>query len=228
MTTVKMNATSIGGNIPNLNYTGAVNVPTDGIITVDSRDAPALLARGATYLSPLVRRSTFTSPVAAPAGRVVASTALSNGSKAVANQPDVPRQGVLRIDPGTLAITAGTVSIPYVANDGTSVTDVVSAVMPGTTVVSTLTSKGILTLSPIVVAGIVGGASPLVQLNDTNSLSVLVDPGFVDFTMLQELAGSTVEGQVAVASSAASFTPSTTPNGTVTYNAVAQYSAANL
>jgi len=226
MSTVRMNAATIGGTL-NLAYTGAVTVPSDGIISVDTRDAPALLARGASYINLVTRKVSFSAVAAASAGRLVASTALSNGTKAVANQPDVPRQGVLRIDPGTSAITAGTVSIPYVANDGTSVTDVVSAIMPGTTVVSTLTSKGIMVLSPIVVAGIAGGASPLVQLNDTNSLSMPVDAGFVDFTLLRTDTDAALTSGGTVATSAASVTPTSAPAATTTYNFFYSYTMPN-
>ncbi len=223
MSTVRMNALPIGGLL-NLQYSGAIQVPADGLITVDSRDAPTLLGMGASYVNVITRTATLNgAPIAASAAKLVASTALSNGTKAVANQPDVPRQGVLVIDPGTSAITAGTVKIPYTANDGTAQTDTVSCVMPGTTIVSTLTSKGILVLSPIVVAGIVGGASPGVQLNDTNSLSLPVDGGFVDFSLFKTYADGASNGQVSVASSAASWTPSTTPNGTHTYSAQYTY-----
>ncbi len=224
MTTVRMNAASIGGTLA-LNYTGNVNIPGDGVITVDTRDAPALLTLGAGYINGVIGRSTYTAPIAATAGRLVASTALAAGTLSIANQPDVPRQGVLRIDPGTSAITAGNVAMAYLANDGTTQTDNVSCVMPGTTVVSTITSKGIMVLNTVVATGIVGGASPLVQMKDNNSLSATVDAGFVDFIVLQEQHGSTNEGQVAVASSAASFTPSTTPNGTINYTLVASYNA---
>lgn len=222
MATTKMSVANIGGTI-SLSYTGKIVTPADGVVTVDVRDAPALLAAGANFIYTTTRRSTFTTPVAATAGRLVASTSLANGTLSVANQPDVPRQGVLVVNPGTSAITAGTASIPYIANDGSNQTDSISLVMPGTTVVSTLTSKGIMHLSPVIVTGLVGGASPLVQVNDTNSLSVTVDQGFVDFTMVQELADSTTEGQVSVASTAASFTPSTAPNGTHSFTAVATY-----
>jgi len=217
MTTVRMNANAIGGTI-NLSNTGSVTVPTDGIVTVDVRDAPFLLAAGAAYINTVSRYfGVPVAPAAATAGRLVASTALANGTLSIAHQPDVPRQGVLRIDPGTSAITAGSVTTSYTANDGTATVDTVSAVMPGTTVVSSITSKGILVLSSVVVAGIVGGASPLVQLNDTNSLSVPVDPGFTDFAPVLGLLDGAAHGQSAVASSAASFTPSTAPNGTHTF-----------
>jgi len=227
MTTVRMNVSAIGGLIQ-LPYTGSIVPAADGTAIVDSRDAPVLLAAGATYMTVVTRRQAATAPLAATAGRLVASTALSNGALSVANQPDVPRQGVLRVSPGTSAITAGQIAIPYLANDGTSQTDVVSLVMPGTTVVSTITSKGILVLSAPVVSGLVGGASPLVQINDTNSLSMMVDPGFVDFSVLREDSGTLNEGQVAVASSAASLTPSTTPNGTISYNVYYSYVAPSV
>lgn len=223
MAQVKMNALPIGGTLV-LENSGTVVVPSDGIITVDSCDASVLLRLGASYINSLSKYYAFpAAPRVASAARLVASTTLSNGTKAVANQPDVPRQGVLVIDPGTSAITAGTVAVPYIANDGTNQTDTISAVTGASTILSTVTSKGILSLSPIVVAGIVGGASPGVQLNDTNSLSVPVDAGFVDFSVTQGLVDAVATGNSAVASSAASYTPSTAPNGTHTFGAYYKY-----
>lgn len=226
MSTVKLNASAIGGMIQ-LSQTGNVVVPADGIITVDVRDAPALLANGATYINSTARRTAITAPRAASAGRLVASTALSNGTKSIANQPDVPRQGILVVDPGTSAISAGNVAVAYVANDGTTTTDNISAITPASTIASTTTSKGIAILNSLVVTAIAGGASPGVQLNDSNSLSMMVDPGFVDFTVTGEFVDTTSEGQVAVASGAASLTPSTTPNATHNYTVYYNYNGVN-
>jgi hypothetical protein len=67
--------------------------------------------------------------VSATAGRIVASVALANGALAIANQPDTARQVDARVDPGAAAITAGTLTVTYAANDGTAAqVDVLSLV----------------------------------------------------------------------------------------------------
>jgi hypothetical protein len=212
--TVQMSAAAIGGTL-NLPNTGTVQVPASGLITVDTRDAIDLIRRGGAYVNQRVVVNVFTTPRAASAGRLVASTTLSNGTLTIANQPDVPRQGAVYIDPGTSAITAGNVAVSYVANDGTSQVDNFSAVMPPSVAVTQNTTKGIVVLSSVVVTAVAGGATPHVQVNDTNSLAMMVDPGFQSFALLREDVDSTYEasGQT-VASSAASVTPSTAPNAT--------------
>ena len=67
------------------------------------------------------------------------------------------------------------------------------------------------------VSGLTGPANAGIQINDTNSLSLMVDPGFQDFTVLKE---TDIDADVTigtVASSAASVTPSTTPNGSAVF-----------
>jgi hypothetical protein len=224
MATVRMNAAAIGGTIYCQN-TGPVTVPSDGIITVDSRDAAQLLLVGASYINARTGQATITTPAAATAARLVASTALSNGTKTIANQPDVPRPGALRIDPGGGTITAGNVALTYTANDGTTQVDNLSAIT--TALFTQGTSKGIISLTSVITTGIVGGTSPLMQVDTTAALSVPVDPGFVDFAILRENVDGTSEGQVAVASSAASFTPSTAPNATHSYGVFYGYTMPN-
>jgi hypothetical protein len=82
------------------------------------------------------------------------------------------------------------------------------------------TSKGIVSLTSVIATGLAGGASPKIQLNDSNSLSMSVPPSLSSFAMVRGYADGVVDGTTAVASSAASYTPSTTPNGTHTYSAM--------
>lgn len=215
---VRVSVAAIGGQIVQQALPGVV-VPANGIITVDSSNIAALLAAGATYVNSSFGRQLISpAPRVASAGRLVASVALANGTLTIANQPDVPRQAALRIDTGTSGITAGNVALTYVANDGTVQVDNISAVLPASTLATTNTSKGVVQMNSAIVTGLVGGASPLVQLNDTNSLSVMVDPGFVDFAVVAEVDDTAVSTAIGtVASSAASITPTATPNGTHTY-----------
>jgi hypothetical protein len=193
-----------------------------GVISVRGIDAPSYIQMGAKLInSRIIDQSQPVAPRAASAGRLVASTSLANGTLSIANQPDVPRQGVLVVDPGAAAITAGNAAITYVANDGTTVTDTKSLVTPTSTIASQTTSKGIVSLTSVIVTAVAGGSSPKIQLNDTNSLSMLVAPNYSSFAIRQAYVDGVANGSSAVASSAASYTPSTTPNGTHTYQAIA-------
>ncbi len=217
MPTVRLSAASLGGVIQT-QYSGNVQAGSDNTITVDTRDAPALLAAGAAYLNNVTRFGTITpAPVLATAGRIVASTTLANGTLSIANQPDVPRQLALRVDPGTSPITAGTATLTYVGNDGVSTVDAVSLVMPATTAVVTNTTKGAALVNSVIVTGLAGGASPKVQVNDTNSLSLAVDPGFVSFAVSRESVDNANVGIGTVSASAGSIISSTAPNGTHIY-----------
>jgi hypothetical protein len=203
-----------------------VQAGADNTITVDARDAPALLAAGATYINNRAAFANITpAPVAATAGQIVASVALANGTLSIAHQPDVPRQCALRVSPGTSPITAGLATLTYVANDGQSQVDAVSLVMPGTAVVTTNTTKAVAVMNSVVITALAGGATPLTQVNDTNSLGLPVDPGYIDFTVVRESDDNANVTIGTVASSAASVTPSTAPNGTHVYSFGYSYSA---
>jgi hypothetical protein len=223
--TVQMNAAGLGTVYADW---GTYAVPTNGLITVDSRDVITLLRTGATYINAMTRSATISpAPRAGSAGRIVASVALSNGTLSIANQPDVSRQVATRVDPGTTAITAGTLTNIYVANDGTTTTDAVSLAAAASTPVTVSSSKGVVKMTSAIVTGLVGGASPLIQVNDTNSLSVMVDPGFTNFSVLKESVDGADETIGTVATAAASITPTTAPNATHTYGFVFGLAAPN-
>lgn len=222
MSTVQMNAASIGGLIQ-LPFTGNVTVPANGIITVDSRDAIDLLRDGATYVKARTIRQSLGAPIAGVVGQLVASAAFANGTLSIANQPDIPRLASLRIDPGTSAITAGNVAVNYLANDGTTVTDNFSAIGPGTAVQSTNLSRGIVHLNSAIITAVAGGATPKIQMDTLNSLGVVVDVGFFNFAVLDVVADDAPDVVLSTQSSAACFTPSTVPNATHTYSAVVTF-----
>ena len=185
MTTVVMNASAIGGTL-NLPFTGQVVVPANGIITVDARDGLDLLRDGATYVRTYQRATYFQSPRNGSAGRIVASTALANGTLTIANQVNVPRQLSVLLQNGAGApVTAGNLALTYVANDGTVQVDNFSCVLASSGTATISTSKGVqvMTASAAIVTGIVGGSSPNVQIADTNSLSAYVNPGFAGFAL---------------------------------------------
>jgi hypothetical protein len=224
MTTVQMNASAIGGTIQ-LAYTGTVTVPSNGIITVDTRDVPALLIDGAKYVSGKSTYQYLGAPVVGAVGALVASASFANGTLTIAAQPDVPRLASVRIWPGTSPITAGNVAVNYLANDGTTVTDNFSGVGVASAAISSNLSRGIVHLNSVIVTGVAGGASPAVQMDTLNSLAVAVDPGFFGFTINKSTVDNADNGIVSVQSSAACYTPSTAPNATHTFAAAAAYTA---
>jgi hypothetical protein len=217
MSTVTLNASAVPGTVI-LPFTGTVRVPANGRITVDQRDVLVCLGMGMLYVNSSSRVQSFTTPIAATAGRLVASTSLANGTLSVANQPDVPRLGALRVDPGTSAITAGNVAIDYYANTGDRYTDNISLVMPATTPVTTNTTYGVVILNSVIVTALAGGASPKIQLNNTNVLALEVNPGFASFSVFREETDGTNGTIGTVSSTAAGITPSTAPNGTHSYS----------
>jgi hypothetical protein len=219
---VSLDATQIGGTIIPGGAEARKIVGSTGVISVKGIDAPSYLQAGAKFIQQRTMNQTLVAaPRAASAGRVVTSTTLANGTLSIANQPDVPRQLVLVVDPGAAAITAGNAALTYVANDGLTTVDNVSVVTPTSTIKSVTTSKGVISLTSVIVTAVAGGSTPGVQVNDTNSLSMEVSPYFSSFTLRRAYADGAVNGTTAVASSAASYTPSTTPNGTHTYSALA-------
>lgn len=217
MTQVNMDLSALGGTVQG-NFGTYYPSATSPVVAVDSRDAAALLAAGGNYIK---QASRFTTLLAAPragsAGRLVASTSFANGTLSIANQPDVPRRGNVILNPGTTAVTAGNIAITYLANDGTNTTDNISGITAASQILTASTSKGIVTLTSAIITAVAGGTSPGVQIDDSNSLSVFVDPGFSSFTCIKETADNAGETVGTVASSAASITPTTTPNGTHTF-----------
>lgn len=200
---------------------------SDGSYTVDSRDVAPLLTQGFNYVR--TQQAAYTLPLAPPAaviGGVVSSGALSNGTLAVTTQPTVMRPVNVEIGTGTTAITAGNVAVTYVANDGTTQTDNISAVIALSTAETVGLSKCVDTITSITVSGVVGGTSPWIRLSTTASLGLPLAPNAIDLAVTREYdAGATIAvGTLGAA--LGSIAPTTAPNGTVTYSFFYNYTAA--
>jgi hypothetical protein len=212
----------IGGLIqaPNGTYT----VASDGTITANSADVQYLVSLGFEFA--VIDHRFFVFP-GAPAIKnatvTVSSVALTSGTLTIAAQPDVPRQLAVVLDPsGT--ISAGTLTMVYTANDGTSQTDVLSLVATGLTTLTT--TKGVERLTSATVAGVSGGSTPGIQVGTNNFLAVPVPPRFVDWALTSEkkitptagTLGLSVPADEAIAtlvvSSGALFSPTQVPDGT--------------
>lgn len=219
MTTVKMSllGSSLGGGIIQTEYSGNVTPGPDNTVTVDTRDVPSMLRLGASYVNQMNRWQPISAARAGSAGRIVASATLANGTLAIANQPDVGRVCNVRVDPSTLAITAGVIALNYTANDGTTQTDTLPLSVALSTLLTQPTSKGVLHLNSAIVTGLVGGATPKVQIDDTNSLALQVDAGFQSFAVTKANVDGADEVIGTVNAAAGSITPTTAPNATHTY-----------
>ena len=218
MATVQLAGNGFGGLVQG-NF-GNYVAGSDGTFTVDTRDAPALIANGMAYTGHSNVFYTYpAAPLAAAIGAVVASGALSNGTVALTANPDVPRPVNFEFGTGTTAITAGTASITYVGNDGLSGTDTFSLVTALSTAVTQALSRGVVTISNITIAGLVGGTSPWRRLSTTAGLALPVGPGAVDFAVQREYdAGATIAVGTLSTTVLGGITPTTAPNATVTYS----------
>jgi hypothetical protein len=223
MSTIQMGSNGFGGVIQG-NF-GTYQANSDGSFTVDTRDVSTLLALGFTYMNKNTTAYTTTKPpAAASATAIVASTALSNGTVAVTANPDVLRQVELIVGAGTLAITAGSLAATYIGNDGVPGTDTLSLSCPASATVTQYLTRGVDTITSLVVSGLVGGASPFLEMGTTTTISVPVGPSAVDISFEREYDSSaTIAVGTPSSVTVASIAPTTTPNGTVTYSFVYSY-----
>jgi|SRR5580692_5525190 hypothetical protein len=220
MTQVQMAAPS-GAGLGGVIQGGFGTYPpaSDGSYTVDTRDVIPLLGAGYSYVKQISNSYTLPlAPLAAGIGHVVASGALSNGTVAVSNQPDVMRPVNVEVGTGTTAITAGNIAVTYLGNDGVTGTDNFSADCALSSSTTQGLSRGVDSISSIVVTGLIGGTSPWVRLSTTAGVSVPVGANAIDVTFTREYdAGATIAigtPQAAIGS----IDPTTAPNGTVTYS----------
>lgn len=181
-------ATAGGGVISgNSLNAGPYIVGSDGTVTINAADVQYFIGLGYEFaVSDHRVYNTPGAPVTQNIGVTVSSTSLTVGSLTIAAQPDVPRQLAAIVYPGTTSITAGTLTMVYSANDGTTQTDSLSLVMAsqaaGTAGGTLSTTKGVERLTSAVVSGLTGGTSPGIQIGTNGYLAVPVPPRFVDFS----------------------------------------------
>jgi len=212
-------APGAGPNAFNSQLGTSYTADANGIFAIAANDIESAVQSGMVpvYNSGL-RVANYGIVAAATVGKFVASAALSNGALTIANQPDCPRQAKLRVDPGPSAITAGTATAIYTANDGSTQTDVLSLVTGASTVATLFFSKGVAAITSITVAGLTGGTSPKVQVDSTAVLALPVIPNFVALTGVYENVDAAPETVGSVTTSNGAITPTTAPNGTHTYS----------
>jgi hypothetical protein len=221
--TVKMFAPAGSGGSIQTNNSGTVFVQSDGTVTVNALDALTLIALGyqfavsdhRCYSTPLwgSSASVVAGMPAANATIIAGSAALSNGSVTISAQPDVPRQLQFVVIPGTSAITAGSLTVTYVGNDGQTHADALSLVTAASTNSTITTTWGVETLTSAVVAGLTGGASPTLMGGTNNAIAVPLPPRAVDFALTKVLVDGVNSTTTTVTTSTGLVTLATAPNG---------------
>jgi hypothetical protein len=210
--------------------TGTVAAGSDGTFTIDVRDVP--FAYGAGYVPARTDHRFYTTPVAvaaASAGLLFASAALSNGTKAIAANVDVMREVKAVVLPGTTAITAGTLTLTYDANDGTAAqVDALDLTTALSTTKTLAASKGVMRMRSQIVTGLTGGTSPTFYIGTTAAIAVPVSPGAQNAAIVSEFLDSAIVtvANAGTLSTAGIYAPNSAPNATlkfgVSYNTIAQ------
>ena len=201
---------------------GLVAVNSDGTFSIDPRDLGDALRNGYTTVYNDTKQSTFAlAPLVATVGKFVNSTTLANGTLSVAAQPDVPRGANVVVAPGSPGVTAGTLTVVYVANDGSNPqTDVVSLVgNPNSLPFTSPLSKGVLSITSATVAGLSGGTSPGIQIDSNGILGVPVPPLATSVTLIKEDTDGGNQTTLGTLTTAGLWTPHVALNGTHTYQA---------
>lgn len=220
MAQVKLATNGIGGSVINGQF-GNYQAASDGTVTVDSRDVPALLAAGMGYITNAGDfYTTPAAPAAATAGQIVASAALSTGAVSIANQPDVMRQVQFVFGTGTVAISAGAVSVTYVGQDQASHTDTLNPAVAASASVTISLSRGVASITTINVGSFTGGASPWIRADTTASIAVQSDPNAVDFVcnIEYDVAAKQTTPATFSTSSQGCIAPQNAPNATRTFS----------
>lgn len=226
MATVKLSANGFGGVIQG-EY-GTYVPAADGTVIVDTRDLQSMLRMGMANVNlTTAQYTTPAPPLAATLGAIVASGALSNGTVAVTANPTLMRPVNVVVGTGTTAITAGSIAVSYYGNDGVLATDTLALNCALSSSVTQGLSRGVDTISSIVVSGLVGGTAPYLRLDTTTAISIPVSPGAGDVTIQREYDGGATVAVGAAAVALASFTPTTAPNGTLNYSVMYNYIAPN-
>jgi hypothetical protein len=214
MTTVRL---ALTGGVVQGNH-GTYQAGSDGTAAVDTRDAIGLIAGGsASYLD--TSSGFYTSPIApaaATVGRIIASGALSNGTITISNQPDVMRQVNMVWGTGTVAISAGSIAISYVANDGQTYTESVALALAASATGTHPLSRGVVHISAPIVTGLTGGVTPFRRFDTTAFLAVPVDPAAQDYATAAESVDGAFEtgGWSDSVTSIGCVSPNTAPNAT--------------
>jgi hypothetical protein len=110
---------------------GTAGIASDGTMSVDVRDIPALLAAGFRFYRQNSISHHVEAPLPADLVSVKAAATPANGTITIAAQPPHARKLQVRVvvgTPGTTDIAAGTLTLVGVDQDGNAITEVISLV----------------------------------------------------------------------------------------------------
>jgi hypothetical protein len=212
---------SVNGNIYHADANGLISA-------VAAADVVGLFQGGAVPTTLRARLYNFGAVKAASAGLVVASVALSNGTLTIAANPDVPRPVEFVVTPGTLAITAGTLTTVYTDSQGVGVTETFSVTTALSTVKTVTTSHGVSVMSSATLAAVAGGVSPWIQGGTNAQIALPIDvnaAGIAIFASAMDNAAATLATQP-VAGDKRIIATATAPNNTHTFTIGAQFYSA--
>ena len=194
--------------------------PQGGSISgVAQGDIADLVNMGCTFSSVKSRSLYLGVVLAASLTVTVANVAVANGALTIAAQPDVARQLVATLAPGAADVTAGTLTMVYIAADGSQVTDVLSLVTASGVTKTVTTSKAVARLTSATVAGFVGGSSPTIEVGTNTKVGLPAEQGAVGFSVYKETSDHVDAGGTFVVDAVNGlYTLQTTPNGTHVLN----------
>lgn len=196
---------------------GYTPVGSSFVSGIAAGDVVSLLNEGVTYGQQRFRFVNFGVVATANASQTVATVALANGALTIATQPDVPRQIAIVTTPGS-ALTAGTNTVVYTDETGTSRTEVMTLVMAGTT--TQVTTYGVASMTSMTVAALAGGTSPNIRAGTNTTLALPNGATKVNgMTVIMATLDHTTDVLPTAASTTDTnlITPNTAPNGTHTY-----------
>ena len=153
------------------------NIASDGTATVDNSLVSTLLNAGWSIFLATVKQAFFKAPIAAELISIKAAATPVNGAATIAAQPDYARKLQVRIVIGTTtttAITAGTLTLVGVDQDGNAITEVVSLVQNASATVKTQWAYAKLTIATV--AGYTASGS---GTGNTLGIGVAADLGVV-------------------------------------------------
>ncbi len=241
--TIKMIAPAgTGGIVQGLgvNYT----IGSDGTISgVASLDVLPLIRAGFRLFSTFIAKILLSSPLPADLTTMVNAVTPSNVGLTIAAQPPQPRKLQIRIVIGTTtttAITAGTLTLVGVDQDGNAVTEVISLIQNASGTLKSANAYASLTSATV--AGYVAsgsGTGNTIGLGPSNDFGMPTAPGVVDFAIVKatkitkvlgtsNVAADDVASTATVDAAARTIAPTTAPasGGLVDYEFTYSYGLA--
>lgn len=215
----------VGGTIWG-SATGTLYTPnSDGTFDVNAKDVAPLLASGFLYAEVDTKTVLVEAAKAADLVSIKAAAAPANGAITIAAQPPHARKLQVRVVDGGTHITAGTLTLVGVDQDGNAVTEVISLI--GTADRTTVTANAYAKLTSGTVADLSGGGSSTLGIGVSNDFGVPTGANFapnsltvVKATKVTKVLGTSVTAADDVAATttvdqtARTIAPTTTPSAT--------------